>query len=913
MSSGSTKAQEIQAQVELRLFEELQRRRQETEDLVALLDEVVFRLDAEGNITFLNAVWETKVGQSVADSLGRPMTDFLGEESAALLTAEAAGGADSARRLEADLVVNRVGGDALHMMFRAKRHREGWVGTLVDVTARRAAEIALQERELEARKLSAVAARTDNLVLITDAAGRVEWVNQSFERTTGFTLNDVRGRKPGDFLQGPETDHKTTAYISRQLAAGEGFSAELCNYTADRRPYWISIDCTPVLNAQGEVAQFIAVERDVTADKLAQRALRESERRYRVVVDRVKEVIFRIDAECRFSFLNPAWRIGTGHSLDQSLGRSLLDFAVPEHREALNASLARMRDGADAEVRTELQLTCADGASRWFELQLARVSELDSNVLVEGYAGTLYDIQARRETELAMREAKEAAERLTEERTRFVANISHEIRTPLNSIIGMGLVLGETALDDKQRTCVETINRGGDALLSVIDGVLDFSKLNAGQLELDLHAFDVMMPLEDAVSMIQPALANKPVQLMVHVDPDVPVRAVSDAGRLRQVMLNLLGNAAKFTASGRITLRVEWSEASQMLKLAIQDTGVGIDPTRLDALFEPFTQADTSTTRRYGGSGLGLNISRQLVRLAGGEIVVESQPGQGSTFTVSWPLQDVERHAWRPLQSQSLVLCVADDLSPLIADAARWCGAKVSVSHDAGGEKLISDRRELRLPEGWRSCFSPQALVQLLKGTVGPAVDVRPGQVEHQLAALRILVAEDVEANRQVMRELLSSLGCEAEMVEDGQAAVEAVQRGVYDIVLMDLHMPRLDGLSACQAIRSGGDIKHQPYIIAVTANSRSEIKQQALLSGFDGWVSKPLTPDALRDGLLEAWRQLSAAGESAMPPASAAAELETRPVLSLQEECALAERLCAEKVAKREANCEPAESGEPS
>lgn len=903
MNSGLTKAQEIQAQVELRLFEELQRRRQETEDLVALLDEVVFRLDEAGKITFLNAVWETKVGQAVSESLGRPLTDFLGEESVGLLSAHAVGGSSQGRRLEADLVVKRVDGEPLHMMVRAKHHKDGWVGTLVDVTERRAAEIALQERELEARKLSVVAARTDNLVLITDASGRVEWVNQSFERTTGFKLKDIRGRKPGDFLQGPETDHRTIAYISRQLAAGEGFSAELCNYTADRRPYWISIDCTPVLNAQGEVAQFIAVERDVTADKLAQRALRESERRYRVVVDRVKEVIFRIDAEARFSFLNPAWRSGTGHSLDQSLGRSLLDFVAADHREALADAVARLRGGSENEIQCELQLTCADGALRWFELQLARVSELDSNVLVEGYAGTLYDIQARRETESAMRKAKEAAEQLTEERTRFVANISHEIRTPLNSIIGMGLVLADTSLDAKQQSCVDTINRGGDALLSVIDGVLDFSKLNAGQLELDRHPFDVLRPLEDAVSVIRPSLANKPVQLMVHVDPSVPVRAVSDAGRLRQVILNLLGNAAKFTVHGQITLRVEWSEAKQMLKVAVKDTGVGIDPDRLDALFEAFTQADTSTTRRYGGSGLGLNISRQLVHLAGGEIHVASQLGQGSTFAVTWPLAEVERHVWRPLQAQSLVLRMGDDLAPAIADAARWSGAKVSVSCDAGNEVLICANRELPLPDDWHRCFTPNALVQMLQGASGAVPDVRPAQVAEKIAGLRILVAEDVEANRQVMRELLSTLGCKAEMVEDGQAAVEAVESKEYDVVLMDLHMPRLDGLNACKAIRSNTEGQRQPYIIAVTANSRSEIKQQALMSGFNGWVSKPLTPDSLRDGLIEACRHLQVSTAPMQAPAQEAGCFGGRPVRSFQEECALAEQVCAEKIAKREAN----------
>jgi len=376
-------------------------------------------------------------------------------------------------------------------------------------------------------------------------------------------------------------------------------------------------------------------------------------------------------------------------------------------------------------------------------------------------------------------EEKRRADEASEAKGRFLANMSHEIRTPLNGLIGLSRLLEEMPVSAQVQETVRLMRFSGDALLSVINDVLDFSKVEAGKLELEVAPFPIGRCLEESVGMFRAMAAEKNLRLACQLAPDLPVWVAGDQNRLRQIVLNLLSNAIKFTSAGEIVLRaaVERREAaSQLLTVEVRDTGIGIAPEQMSRLFSSFNQADASISRRYGGTGLGLAISKRLVELMGGTIQVESKPGEGSRFRFTVLLAPAREPALQPK-------------------------------------------------------------------SIAPALRASP---------LRVLLAEDNIINQKVVLKLLEKMGVKADLVRDGSEAIAAVERNRYDLVLMDVQMPAVDGVTATQEIRSRVPADRQPVICGLTAHATTDYRDVCLRAGMNGYLTKPLEPQKLRELIAE-------------------------------------------------------------
>jgi len=395
-----------------------------------------------------------------------------------------------------------------------------------------------------------------------------------------------------------------------------------------------------------------------------------------------------------------------------------------------------------------------------------------------------------------LREEWVRAEAATRAKSEFLAVMSHEIRTPMNGVLGMAHLLLDTPLGEAQRRQVETLRDSGQALLTILNDILDFSKMEAGRLELVAEDFDLERVITSVTALMTPRAREKKLGLHASLAPDVPTALRGDAGRLRQVLLNLVGNALKFTDAGQVRLDVALAgpPAERVpLTLAVRDTGIGIAPEAQERLFEEFTQLDTSATRRFGGTGLGLAISRRIVRAMGGDIGVESRPGTGTAFTVSIALE--RAHA------------------PLTAEAE------------------------------------------------APPV----------VAPMRILLAEDNEVNRQVALGLLARQGHAVDVVADGAAAVEAARRGGYDVILMDVHMPVMDGIEASRVIRRFGDDAGRVPIVALSASVMKDETDLCFEAGMNEFLAKPIDPDALVRALARHAASPVEMPAPAVPPATSA------------------------------------------
>ncbi len=555
-----------------------------------------------------------------------------------------------------------------------------------------------------------------------------------------------------------------------------------------------------------------------------------------------------------------------------------------------------IKTGGPIEYQARLQK--ADGTIFW--AQVRAIAQRESDRSAERVLGVFSDVTDTLAREDELRAAKEAAESASLARTRFLANMSHEIRTPMNGVIGMTSLLMESNLPDQERGYVEVIRSSGDSLLNIINEILDFSKYESGQLDLEAESFSLETAVSEVLDIV--ATLSEKKNLRIYWDsPGFPVSGfVGDVSKLRQVLVNLMSNAIKFTEQGSVTLKLRGEPvagATTALTFSVIDTGIGIAPEALSSLFDPFTQEDASIARRYGGTGLGLAISKEIVAAMGGELQVESRLGEGSTFSFTIPVETGQAEPLGKLpNSRSQVCIVTADTqqAELLARQVTEFGGKPSLCtavDDLDFNKVIDvlivdldmisamsfatlrsqlpttrlvalARISQRVPKLERNMALLRAPVRHSELWVALQTE---GTMSHEevaddgapvLRPLRLLLAEDNSVNQMVALQMLRKLGFTADVASDGEQAVALVRQQDYDVVFMDIQMPEMDGLQATRVVRASRDVA-QPYIVAMTANAMSSDREECEAAGMDDFVAKPVRIGELQNALKRAAERL--------------------------------------------------------
>lgn len=684
---------------------------------------------------------------------------------------------------------------------------------------------------------------------------------------------------------------------------------------------WLEGRMTLVYNKDGVPSAIGGIAKDVTASVEAARQLEESKAVYHSLVESLPISVFCKDMDGGIVFGNQHYCKSLGKSLDELFGKTDWDlFSEDLARKYTTDDKHVVTSGEPIQLIEEHRLP--SGELIYVEVLKAPVRDPGGTIV--GIQGMFWDVSDRKRAEEAVQKAKDLAEAATKAKSDFLANMSHEIRTPMNAILGMSELLLETELNKTQFDYLKIVQQSGEALLALINDILDFSKIEAGKLDLDEAVFDLAETLGNTLKSLAIRAHEKRLELAYNIDPRVPEALIGDAGRLRQVVMNLVSNAIKFTETGEVVIKVECPETNEkeaVLKFAVTDTGIGIPSDKLPTIFDEFEQADTSTTRMFGGTGLGLAISSRLVELMQGHIWAESEPGEGSTFqfTVKMPISEkpiVKREDHGVIVADVDVLVVDDNATNRhfmqemlqgwgmklhLAASADEAKTKLRESHDAGVpiRMVLTDvnmpqtdgfmlaewirsqpdfdtipiimltsstrpgeshrRKQLKIhtqilkPVKQSELFN--AVVQELRHVGDVNEDVFADRIlVPQKESLRILLAEDNLVNQTLALGILGRQGHSVKVVDNGVAAVQAYEAEEFDVVLMDVQMPEMDGLDATRRIRDSEARtgKHTP-IIAMTAHAMAGDQQRCIAAGMDHYLAKPIRIPQLAEALVEA------------------------------------------------------------
>ncbi|MGZ9113190.1 MAG: ATP-binding protein [Brevundimonas sp.] len=676
--------------------------------------------------------------------------------------------------------------DATQMEFL--RHLARLAGEVVD----QAVAARLQAEQMETLRLAETLA----------GIGHWRWDVDTNAVTWSDEIYRIYGVNPATFNPNwesvieschPEDRATLQGLIEHSLLTGEGYDFRLRLVRTDGEERVSRAKAACDVDNQGRVTALFGVLQDITETERANDSVRRSEAQYRLLADRTTDIIAVYDLDGQFNYFSPAIESVLGFKPEEMIGKRAWDFIDSRDHDAIREAYRQyfLQGPAAPAPRISYRARHKNGSWVWLEAHPTVV--WDDHGRPAEIQDAIRDISQRVALEAELTEARDRAETGARTKSEFLANMSHELRTPLTSVIGFsGLLEASANLPEAERMYANRIATASNALLGVINDILDYSKLEADAVDLDPQPFDPCAMAQGAAAILEAQCVARGLTLTVEVSADLPPAVMGDQGRLRQVTLNFLSNAVKFTSAGEIRLTV--TEEAGRLKVAVSDTGIGIAPDKIGQLFDRFTQADASTTRVYGGTGLGLAISRRLIEMMGGQIGADSTPGEGSTFWFTIPMHRAE----------------------------------------AGG--VQDSPADMIIPTG-----------------------------------LRVLMADDAAANRELVAAIMDGLGVNLDTVCDGAQAVEAARSGSYDLILMDVHMPVMDGLTATRMIRAMVGAAARTPIVALTANVQPEHVERCMAAGMDGHVGKPIQIAQLLDVMKRASQRGSREAESGSDEAAAA------------------------------------------
>jgi PAS domain S-box-containing protein len=790
-----------------------------------------------------------------------------------------------------------------------------WTATCCEIAPPEDFERALHESEERFRHTFENAAVG---MILTDADGHLLALNARFCEFLGYSRQELAGRRLAEFVSADDVAAALDQW--QQVVRGE-----IPSLTRDKRYFrkdgvvvWGTITFSVIQrHADGTAARLMAIVQDITARKSLEVALQKAHERFELALRGSDVAVFAAEfpdgnlAHSRWTFFNMWERLGFDPASAPTDFEGVKALAIhPADQRAVLAHMEALVRARSSNSYSEHRVLHRDGSVHW---ALKRGTIVyDEAGTPTSFIGTYADITKLKLVEAELSRAREAAEAANRAKDEFLANVSHEIRTPMNAILGMTELALDSAPSDYQRQLLSTVRSSAKNLLGIINDLLDFSKIAAGRLTLDRADFSLRAATGDTLRALAVRAHRKGLELLCRVRPDVPDALYGDAGRLRQVLLNLVGNAIKFTPRGEVEVEVATdaapNERTVALVFTVRDTGIGIAREKQAAIFRAFEQGDSSTTRKYGGTGLGLTISAQLAALMDGAITVHSEPGRGSTFRFSARFarsslpevatasperlaglrvlvvddNEANRHIleewltdWRmrptAVGDASSVLAalahadeVGEPFSLVILDGRMPDGDGITLAAQirrrygtsAPRQILLSSDDTAALPARSREngilayLLKPVQQSELLEAiwaamsldVTAPSALAKTGPQPQALASLRVLVAEDNELNIGLLRELLRKRGHEPRFARDGRAALELALQGTSDLLLLDLHMPEMDGFDVVHAIREREREtgQHLP-IIALTARSSARDRERCLAAGMDEFMSKPI------------------------------------------------------------------------
>jgi len=773
-----------------------------------------------------------------------------------------------------------------------------------DITERRAAEE-------EQRFLASIVESSEDAIIGQTPDGTIMSWNHSAELLYGYRAEEVLGN-PVSMLVWPDK-MALLRDVTERVNRGERIPPfEGAAKAKDGRRIDISLSLSPILNPAGHVTARAAVIRDISERKRVEETIRRSEEKYRSLVDNIPDVIFTSNALGKPVFVSSNIERIYGYTPEEICQTDIWFERIhpddaPRVQGAFEAMVARGQ-AFEAEYRIQRK----DGRWIWLHAKAVSQYEKDGVRYVDGIAS---DVTGRRQATQELIHAKEAAEAANRAKSEFLANMSHEIRTPMNGVIGMTELVLDSELTTEQRDCLNTVKSSADSLLNVINDILDFSKIEARKLDLECVAFDLRSCVHTTMKALGVRASQKNIELACQIAPDIPEVVTGDPSRLRQILVNLVGNAIKFTELGEVVVQVgKLSEAADqiLLEFSVRDTGIGIEPEKQESVYEAFVQADNSFTRRFGGTGLGLAIASRLVGMMGGQIRLESEAGKGSTFyftarlgIASLPVHQPARASIARLRDMRVLLVddnasirrilgglmngwgmkpslVSDGLVALEvlkreADAGRPFPLVIVDSQMPGMDgfalvdRIKRDSQPMsaalmmltsigqrgdsaRCRELGVSAYlsKPIGESELLEGIL-EAIGVRASKLEsaplitqHSLReehrGLRVLVVEDNPVNKHLAVRLMGKLGHKVQTACNGREALSTLEKEGFDLILMDVQMPDINGLEATNEIRRReAKCGTRLPIIAMTAHAMNGDRDRCLAAGMDGYVSKPI------------------------------------------------------------------------